>query len=168
MASLIPGIRAFDRLGLGEIAFQRLWLSLLLAGSAAAVVFLARGIVGSPLAAALAGVLATFNAYHLITGFDPVPLSAMVATGLLGGFVLRAARAGTRPHPLLFALASLVLGFVFVNPAHLFLVLAWVAACVLLAWAAHGGVGLTRAGASSPWQRRSRSSSTSGGSSPRP
>jgi hypothetical protein len=140
------GLKAFDRLGLGEIAFQRLWLTLLFAGSAAAVVFLARGLVGSPLAAGLAGVLATFNAYHLITGFDPVPLSAMVAAGLLGGLVLRAGRDGERPHPLLFAFASLVLGFVFINPAHLFLVLAWLAVCVLLAWAAHGRVGLARVG----------------------
>jgi arabinofuranan 3-O-arabinosyltransferase len=140
------GLRAFDRLGLGEVAFQRLWLSLLFAGSAAAVVFLARGLVDSPLAAALAGVLATFNAYHLITGFDPVPLSAMVAAGLLGGLVLRAAQDGQRPHPLLFAFASLVLGFVFINPAHLFLVVAWLAVCVLLAWAAHGRVGLAGVG----------------------
>lgn len=140
------GLRALDRLGLGEVAFQRLWLSLLFAGSAAAVVFLARGLVDSPLAAALAGVLATFNAYHLITGFDPVPLSAMIAAGLLGGLVLRAARDGDGPHPLLFAFASLVLGFVFVNPAHLFLVVAWLAVCALLAWAAHGGLGLARVG----------------------
>lgn len=140
------GLRAFDRLGLGEIAFQRLWLTLLFAGSAAAVVFLARGLVHSPLAAALAGVLATFNAYHLITGFDPVPLAAMVAAGVLGGLVLRAGRAESRPHPLLFAFASLVLGFVFVNPAQLALVVAWVAVCALLAWADHGTVGLRRVG----------------------
>jgi arabinofuranan 3-O-arabinosyltransferase len=138
------GLRAFERLGLGEVAFQRLWLTVLFAGSAAAFVFLARGLVDSPLAAALAGVLATFNAYHLITGFDPVPLSAMVAAGVLGGLVLRAAQAGDGPHPLTFAFASLLLGFVFINPAHLFLVLAWLAACALLAWAAHDGVGLSR------------------------
>jgi arabinofuranan 3-O-arabinosyltransferase len=140
------GLRFFGRLGLGEVAFQRLWLSLLFAGSAAAVVFLARGLVDPPLAAGLAGVLATFNAYHLITGFDPVPLSAMIAAGLLGGLVLRAAQDGDRPHPLLFAFASLVLGFVFVNPAHLFLVLTWLGVCVLLAWAAHGRAGLARVG----------------------
>ena len=142
----LEGLRAFDRLGLSEVAFQRLWLTLLFAGSAAAVVFLARGLVRSPLAAALAGVLATFNAYHLITGFDPVPLSAMIAAGLLGGLVLRAAQVSDRPHPLLFAFASLVLGFVFVNPAHAVLVLAWLAVCVLLAWAAHDRVGLARVG----------------------
>ena len=88
------GLRAFDRLGLSEVAFQRLWLTVLVAGSAAAVVFLARGLVDSPLAAALAGILATFNAYHLVTGFDPVPLSAMIAGGLLGGLVLRAGQVG--------------------------------------------------------------------------
>jgi arabinofuranan 3-O-arabinosyltransferase len=140
------GLRAFDRVGLGEAIFQRLWLTLLFAGSAAAVVFLARGLVRSPVAAALAGVLATFNGYHLLTGFDPVPLSAMIAAGLLGGLVLRAAQDGDRPHPLVFAFASLVLGFAFVNPPHLVLVLAWVAVCVLLAWAAHGHAGLARAG----------------------
>ena len=113
------GLRAFDKLGLGEVAFQRLWLTLLFAGSAAAVVFLARGLVRSPLAAALAGVLATFNAYHLITGFDPVPLSAMIAAGLLGGLVLRAAEDSDGPHPLVFAFGSLLLGFTFVNPPHL-------------------------------------------------
>ena len=82
----------------------------------------------------------------MITGFDPVPLSAMIAAGLLGGLVLRAARVGKRTSPLLFAFASLVLGFVFVNPAHLLLVLAWLAACVLFAWAAQGRVGLARVG----------------------
>jgi arabinofuranan 3-O-arabinosyltransferase len=142
----LEGLRAFDKLGLSEVAFQRLWLTLLFAGSAAAVVFLARGLVRSPLAAALAGVLATFNAYHLITGFDPVPLSAMIAAGLLGGLVLRAAEDGDGPHPLVFAFGSLLLGFTFVNPPHLLLVLAWLAVCALLAWAAHGRVGLARAG----------------------
>ena len=140
------GLRAFDRLGLSEVAFQRLWLTVLFAASAAAVVFLARGLVDSPLAAALAGILATFNAYHLITGFDPVPLSAMIAAGLLGGLVLRAGQVGGGPHPLLFAFASLVLGFVFVNPAHLVLVLAWLGVCVLLVWAVHGRVGLASVG----------------------
>ena len=140
------GLRAFDQLGLGEIAFQRLWLTLLFAGSAAAVVFLARGLVGSTLAAALAGVLASFNAYHLFTGFDPVPLAAMVAAGLLGGLVLRAGQAGARPHPLTFAFSSLALGFVFVNPAQFALVCAWVAVCVLLVWAELGGAGLSRVG----------------------
>jgi hypothetical protein len=42
------GLRAFDRLGLGDVAFQRLWLTVLFAGSAAALVFLARGLVDSP------------------------------------------------------------------------------------------------------------------------
>ena len=145
-ASLLEGLRAFDRIGLGEIAFQRLWLTLLFAGSAAAAVFLARGLVRSPLAAAVAGVLATFNAYHLITGFDPVPLTAMIAAGLLGGLLLRAAQDEDGPPPLLFAFASLVLGFVFVNPPHLLLVLAWLAVCALLALAAHGRAGLARVG----------------------
>jgi arabinofuranan 3-O-arabinosyltransferase len=140
------GLRAFDRLGLGEIAFQRLWLTLLFAGSAAAVVFLARGLVDSPLAAALAGVLGTFNAYHLITGFDPIPLSAMIAAGLLGGLVLRAGKTAGGPHPLLFAFGSLLLGLVFVNPAQLLLVLAWLGVCVALAWAVHGRVGLASVG----------------------
>jgi arabinofuranan 3-O-arabinosyltransferase len=140
------GLRAFDRLGLGEIAFQRLWLTVLFAGSAAAVVFLARGLGCSPLAAAIAGLLATFNAYHLITGFDPVPLAAMVAAGLLGGLVLNAGKVEAGPHPLTFVFASLVLGFVFVNPAQLALVVAWVAVCALLAWADHGMVGLARVG----------------------
>ena len=140
------GLRAFGRLGLSEVAFQRLWLTVLFAASAAAVVFLARGLVDSPVAAALAGILATFNAYHLITGFDPVPLSAMIAAGLLGGLVLRAGQVGGGPHPLLFAFASLILGFVFVNPAHLVLVLAWLGVCVLLAWAVHGRVGLASVG----------------------
>ena len=140
------GLRAFDRLGLGEIAFQRLWLTLLFAGAAAAVVFLARGLVHSALAAAVAGLLATFNGYHLITGFDPVPLAAMVAAGLLGGLVLRAGRAETGPHPLTFAFGSLVLGFVFVNPAQFALVCVWIAVCALLAWAEHGRAALAQVG----------------------
>jgi len=136
------GLRAFDRLGLGEVAFQRLWLTVLFAGSAAALVFLARGLVDSPLAAALAGILGTFNAYHLITGFDPIPLSAMIAAGVLGGLVLRAGVTTRRPHPLLFAFASLLLGLVSVNPAQLLLVLAWLVACVLLVWGIHGRTGI--------------------------
>jgi len=137
------GLRAFDRLGLGEIAFQRLWLTVLFAGSAAALVFLARGLVDSPLAAALAGILGTFNAYHLITGFDPIPLSAMIAAGVLGGLVLRAGVTARRPHPFLFAFASLLLGLVSVNPAQLLLVLAWLAACVLLVWGIQGRTGIS-------------------------
>ena len=53
----------------------------------------------------------------------------MIAAGLLGGLVLRAGETGGRPHPLLFAVASLLLGLVFVNPAQLLLVLAWLGVC---------------------------------------
>lgn len=131
------GLRLFSWLGFGEVAFQRLWLTVLVAGTAAAVVFLARGLVSSPLAAAVAGFVPLFSSYRLTLAFDPVPLVAMIAAAVLGGLVIRAGgEAG--PRPLVFALASLSCGFVFVNPPHLALVLVWVAISGLLAWAAHG------------------------------
>jgi arabinofuranan 3-O-arabinosyltransferase len=140
------GLRLFRRLGLSEVAFQRVWLSVLVAGSAAAVVFLAHQLLRSPLPAAVAGFLAIFNAYHLSTGFDPVPLSATIAAAVLGGLVIRAGRQERGAHPLLFAVASMTLGFVFINPPHLVLVLLWIAISALLACVAFGRVAGWRIG----------------------
>ena len=110
---------------------------MLVAASAASVVFLARGLVRSPLAAAVAGFVPLFSAYRLTLAFDPVPLVAMIAAAVLGGLVIRAGGDGG-PRPLVFGLASLSCGYVALNPPHVALVLAWIAVCVLLAWAAHG------------------------------
>jgi arabinofuranan 3-O-arabinosyltransferase len=140
------GIRMFHRLGLGEALFQRVWLTLLLAGAAAAVVFLTRSLFRSALAGAVAGLVSVFNGYRLVMTFDAVPLAAMIAAGVLGGLVLRSARAEHRPHPLLFAVTSLLLGFVFVNPPHVVLVAAWVVVCLLLAWALNGRAAFARTG----------------------
>jgi arabinofuranan 3-O-arabinosyltransferase len=139
-------LRAFHWLGLGDALFQRVWLTLLLAGAAAAVVFLTRSIFRSALAGAVAGLVSVFNGYRLVMTFDQVPLAAMIAAGVLGGLVLRSARAEHSPHPLLFAVASLTLGFVFVNPPHVMLVLAWVVVCLLLAWALNGRAAFARTG----------------------
>jgi arabinofuranan 3-O-arabinosyltransferase len=131
------GLRVFDWLGLSEAAFQRLWLTLLVVGAVTAVVYLARALVDSPLAVAVAGLIALLNGYRLATGFDPVPLAAMIAAGFLGGLVIRAG--GERgPRPLVFALVSMLLGFVLANPPLAMLVGAWVAASAVLAWAVHG------------------------------
>ncbi len=140
------GLRAFDRLGLGDVLFQRVWMTLLLAGAAASVVFLARSLFRSPLAGAVAGLLSTFNGYRLVLEFDAVPLAAMVAAGFLGGLIIRHGSAERSAHPLLFAVVSLTLGFVFLNPPHVVLVLAWVLACVLLAWVLEGRAALRRIG----------------------
>ena len=100
------GLRLFSSLGFGEVAFQRLWLTVLVAASAASVVFLARGLVRSPLAAAVAGFVPLFSAYRLTLAFDPVPLVAMIAAAVLGGLVIRAG-GDSGPRPLVFGLASL-------------------------------------------------------------
>jgi arabinofuranan 3-O-arabinosyltransferase len=131
------GLRLFAALGLDADVFQRVWLTILAAGAAAAVVFLARSVVSSPVAVAVAGLLATLNAYRLTTMFDPVPLVAMIAAAVLGGLVVRAG-GDSRPRPLAFALASTLCAFTFVNPPHLALVITWVAVCVALAGALHG------------------------------
>ena len=137
------GLRLFSSLGFGEVAFQRLWLTVLVAASAASVVFLARGLVRSPLAAGVAGFVPLFSAYRLTLAFDPVPLVAMIAAAVLGGLVIRAGGDGG-PRPLVFGLASLSCAYVALNPPHVALVLAWIAVCVLLAWAAHGREALGR------------------------
>jgi arabinofuranan 3-O-arabinosyltransferase len=137
------GLRLFAWLGLGEGAFQRVWLTLLVAGAAAAVVFLARSLVAPPIAVAVAGFLATFNAYRLTTTFDSLPLLALIAAGVLGGLVVRAG-SERPPRPLVFALASTICAFVFLNPPHLALVLAWIASAALLAVAVNGRAALRR------------------------
>jgi arabinofuranan 3-O-arabinosyltransferase len=139
------GLRLFSWLGLGEVAFQRLWITVLVAGTAAGVVFLARGLVRSPLAAAVAGFVPMFSAYRLTLAFDPVPLVAMIAAAVMGGLVIRAGDEG-RQRPLMFALASLSCGFVALNPPHLALVLVWIGVCAVLAWAAHGRQAVGRVG----------------------
>jgi arabinofuranan 3-O-arabinosyltransferase len=139
------GLRLFSWLGFGEVAFQRVWLTALVAGTAAAVVFLARGVVRSPLAASVAGFVPLFSAYRLTLAFDPVPLVAMIAAAVLGGLVVRAG-GESGPRPLLFALASVCCGFIALNPPHLALVLAWIVVCVVIAWAVHGGSAPRRVG----------------------
>jgi arabinofuranan 3-O-arabinosyltransferase len=140
------GLRAFHWLGLGDALFQRVWLTLLLAGAAAAVVFLTRSLFRSTLAGAVAGLVSVFNGYRLVMTFNAVPLAAMIAAGVLGGLVLRSARAEQSPHPLFFAVASVTLGFVFVNPPHVVLVLAWLVVCSLLGWVLNGRPALARTG----------------------
>jgi arabinofuranan 3-O-arabinosyltransferase len=126
---------AWTWLGAGEEVGQRLWLSMLFAGSAAAVVFLTFALTTSALGAGTAGVLASFSAYRLLTGPDPVPMAALIVAALLGGIVIRVA---LRPEPartpvvIGFALASVGLGYVMVNPPQVVLVGLWVAACVFI------------------------------------
>lgn len=124
-------------LGGGEELAQRFWVSALFAGSAAAVVYLAFGFTASPLAAGTAGLLASFSAYRLVTGPDPVPMAAMVVAALLAGIVVRVAlRPELKASVIGFALASLGLGYVMANPPHVALVVLWVVACLLLVLAA--------------------------------
>jgi arabinofuranan 3-O-arabinosyltransferase len=131
------GLRAFTALGLEEATFQRVWLTLLVATGVAAVVFLASSIVRSPLACATAGLLSLFSAYHLTTGFDALPLVALLEAAFLGGLVIRAGST-QRISPLLLAVTTLPIGFVAGNPAQVGLVLAWVLSSVALAVALHG------------------------------
>jgi arabinofuranan 3-O-arabinosyltransferase len=122
---------AWSWLGGGEELAQRVWLSGLFAGSAAAVVFLAFSFTSSPLAAGTAGLLASFSAYRLITGPDPIPMAAMIVAALLGGIVVRVVLRPERNASLLgFALASLGLGYVMANPPQVALVVLWVVACL--------------------------------------
>jgi arabinofuranan 3-O-arabinosyltransferase len=127
-------IDAWGWFGVAEDVAQRLWLTGLFAGSAAAVVFLAFGFTASPLAAGAAGLLASFNAYRLITGPDAIPMTAILVASLLGGLIVRAAlRPERRPSVLAFAAASLGLGYVMTNPPHVLIVTVWVAACAAIA-----------------------------------
>jgi arabinofuranan 3-O-arabinosyltransferase len=131
--------RAARALGLDSSMSQRIWLTILIAGSSAAVVFFARSLAWSPLAAGLAGVFATFNIFRVVVSFDQVPASTLILCGLLGGLV---ARAGLRRNPrsglLAFALISSVSGFVFVNPPHFILLGAWIVISTLLVWSRGG------------------------------
>jgi arabinofuranan 3-O-arabinosyltransferase len=125
---------ALNWLGFDPEFGQRSWISLLFAGSAAAVVFLAFGFTRSALAAGTAGLLATFNAYRLVIGPDTIPMAAIIVAALLGGLVVRAAlRPERRPSAVAFALASLGLGYVMANPPHVALVVLWVSACLIVA-----------------------------------
>jgi arabinofuranan 3-O-arabinosyltransferase len=122
---------ALNWLGFDPELGQRSWISLLFAGSAAAVVYLAFGFTTSALAAGTAGLLASFNAYRLVIGPDTIPMAAVLVAALLGGLVVRS---GLRPERkqsvVAFGLASLGLGHVMANPPHVALVGVWVAACV--------------------------------------
>jgi arabinofuranan 3-O-arabinosyltransferase len=129
---------AWGWLGVGEELGQRFWLSALFAGSAVAVVFLAFGFTANPVAAGAAGLLASFNAYRLITGPDDIRMAAILVAALLGGLVVRAAsRPQGRAGVVAFAVASLGLGYVMTNPPHVALVAVWVAACLVIALVAH-------------------------------
>jgi arabinofuranan 3-O-arabinosyltransferase len=132
-------LRAARALGLDASISQRIWLTALVAGSAAAVVFFARSLALSPLAAGLAGLFATFNVFRVIVSFDSVPLAALILCAVLGGLVVRAGLLrDPRSGLLAFALTSSVSGFVFVNPPHFVLLVAWILVSTLLAWARGG------------------------------
>jgi arabinofuranan 3-O-arabinosyltransferase len=121
-------------LGVGEELAQRLWITVLFAGSCAAIVFLAFGFTSSALAAGTAGLLGSFNAYRLITGPDDVRMATILVGAVLAGLVLRAAwRPTGRGTVVAFAVAGLGLGYVMTNPPHVVLVALWVAACVAIA-----------------------------------
>ncbi len=137
------GLRAFAALGLDGATFQRVWLTLLVAGGVAAVVFLASSIVRSSLACATAGLLSLFSAYHLATGFDALPLVVLLEAALLGGLVIRAG-SPRGISPLLFAVATVPIAVVAGNPAQVGIVLAWTAASALLAVATHGRAAVIR------------------------
>lgn len=127
------GQRIVESLGMGPGGFQRLWLSVLFAGSAAAAVFFAFPLLRVPLAAGTAGVLVTFNAHRMVTGPDPVPLAAFIVAALLSGLILRAGLRREQASGVLpFVVVSAGLGFVFANPPHFALVLVWVSASVAL------------------------------------
>ena len=93
------GARAAAATGFSEETFQRVWLSALVGGAAAAVVFFSLGVLSSPVAGSAAGLLATFNPYSLVTGATSVPTAAILVGALLGGLVLRAGRSDCGRHP---------------------------------------------------------------------
>jgi arabinofuranan 3-O-arabinosyltransferase len=126
------GLRLFQAMGLTPAVFQRVWLTALFVGAAAATVFFARGLVSSRAVASIAGVLVSFNAYRLTSAFDAIPLAALVVAGLLGGLLLRASTRQPGSRVVLFSLISVALSFVFANPPHLALVLVWLAISLLL------------------------------------
>jgi arabinofuranan 3-O-arabinosyltransferase len=139
MLPLSEFLRAARALGFDSSMSQRIWLTLLIAGSAVAVVFFARSLALSPLAAGLAGLFAMFNAYRFVSPFDPVPLATLILCGLLGGLVVRAGlRRDARSGVLAFALISSASGFVFVNPPHFVLLGGWIAVSTVLVWARGG------------------------------
>jgi arabinofuranan 3-O-arabinosyltransferase len=124
---------AWTWLGGGEDVGQRLWLTLLFAGSAAAVVFLAFGFTTSALGAGSAGVFASFSAYRLVTGPDPVPMAAIIVAAVLAGILIRVALRPDRTRGVIgFALASVGLGYVMANPPQVALVVLWVIACLVI------------------------------------
>jgi arabinofuranan 3-O-arabinosyltransferase len=132
-------LRVARAMGLDAPMSQRVWLTLLVAASSAAAVFFARSLDLSPLAAGATGIFATFNIFRVIVSFDPVPMTALILCGLLGGLVLRAGlRTDPRSGLFAFALISSLSGFIFVNPPHFILLGAWIGVSALLAWARGG------------------------------
>src|SRR5215210_2621977 len=110
-APYFEAMRAATAFGFSEAFVQRLWISALLAAAASAVVFFARSCGFSVVAAATAGLLATFNGYRLVMGVDAIPLATLIMAAALGGLVVRAGR-GSLPKAgiAIFALLSAGLG----------------------------------------------------------
>jgi arabinofuranan 3-O-arabinosyltransferase len=133
-------LNAAQSIGISAEVAQRIWISILFAGSAAAGVFLTLSVTPSPLAGGVAGLLLAFNSYRLVTTSDPVTLAAFGLAGFLGGILLRAAIAGKSGgrRVAAFALLSTGLSYVSANPPHVLLLLVWLVACTAIAWAAGG------------------------------
>lgn len=120
-------LRGFHRLELSEALAQRLWLTGLFVGVAAAATFFVLSLGISALGGVLAGIVAILNPYWLVERLNPIPKASFILAGVLGGLIVRAAVSHwTWRRVLLFGLVSGGLGFSFANPPHFVLVITWV------------------------------------------
>lgn len=135
-----------EGIGVSEEIAQRLFLSGIYAGAAAGVVFFALSISASPLAAGAAGVFSTFNAFRMVSADDAVALAAVIIATVLGGLTVRASRDDQHPSRgiLAFGLVSTFVGYTFINPPHVALILAWLALSVVVAGIIGGRVAARR------------------------
>jgi arabinofuranan 3-O-arabinosyltransferase len=127
------GIRAASAMGISPELFQRLWISLLFAGVAASVVYYAFGLFEDPVAAGAAGIFASFNAFRLTTGSDPIPLATICVAAILGGLLLRVRDGRTEFRRIAsFALLSMGVSYLAVNPPQVVLVAGWMLVSIVL------------------------------------
>ncbi|MCA1839638.1 MAG: DUF3367 domain-containing protein, partial [Actinobacteria bacterium] len=136
-------IRAVHALGMSDAIAQRLWLSLLYASAAAAVAYLALSLGLLPFGAGIAGAIAVLNFYFLQVFPHPWLLVALATAGLSGGLILRALRGGPPAGLVGVALSTIGLGYVFINPPALAVVLAWLLFIAIAGWR-FGGPGAGR------------------------
>lgn len=131
-------------LGLSAVVAQWALFAACCALAAYGTAFFIRAWIANPWICAAVGLFGSFNAFQMVNLPDLLPAVAIGTAGLIGGLIVRSA-AGRKVRAHTFALATLPLAYVSLNPPLLGVVIVWTALLTILATLLATEGGLRRA-----------------------